>query len=69
MTERDKIINLLDLNDVEINQLYLSWDKGDCSIVGLAEIYLYQCIKKHKEENGTYYNRDYDVIYLRYGQH
>lgn len=61
------IENLLDLSDDEINGFYGSWDKGDCSLVGLVEIYLYQCIKKHKQENGCNYDTDYDEIYLRYG--
>ena len=69
MGEKNTIESLLDLNDDEIKQLYNSWDKGDCSLVGLTEIYLYQCIKKHKQENGDYYDRDYDNIHLRYGQH
>jgi hypothetical protein len=56
------------LNDDEIKQLYNVWDKGDCSLVGLTEIYLYQCIKKHKQENGAWYDTDYDNIHLRYGQ-
>lgn len=60
---------LLDYSDLEIKQLYDVWDRGDCSLVGLAEIYLYQCIKKHKQENGDYYDRDYGNIHLRYGQH
>ena len=69
MNEKNTIESLLDLNDDEIKQLYNGWDKGDCSLVGLTEIYLYQCIKKHKQENGDYYDTDYDNIHLRYGQH
>lgn len=67
MNERDKIESLLDFKDEEIKQLHCSWDKGDCSLVGLSEIYLYQCIKKHKQENGEYYDTDYDQIKLRCG--
>ena len=69
MNEKNTIESLLDLNDDEIKQLYNVWDKGDCSLVGLTEIYLYQCIKKHKQENGVWYDTDYDNIHLRYGQH
>ena len=47
INERNIIEDLLDLNDQEIKQFYNSWDKGDCSLIGLVEIYLYQCIKKH----------------------
>jgi len=67
MNERDTIESLLDFKDDEIKQLHWSWDRGDCSLVGLSEIYLYQCIKKHKQENGEYYDTDYDQIKLRYG--
>jgi hypothetical protein len=69
MNEKNTIESLLDLNDDEIKQLYNVWDKCDCSLVGLTEIYLYQCIKKHKQENGVWYDTDYDNIHLRYGQH
>jgi hypothetical protein len=65
MDEKNIILRLLDLNDTEIKQLYNSWDKGDCSLVGLTEIYLYQCIKKHKQETGAYYDTDYNNIHLR----
>lgn len=68
MKDINIIEKLLDLNDIEIKTLYNSWDKGDCSLVGLVEIYLYQCIKKHKQENGVNYDTDYDIIKLRYGQ-
>jgi hypothetical protein len=67
MNERNTIEGLLDFKDEEIRQLHSSWDKGDCSLVGLTEIYSYQCIKKHKQENGEYYDTDYDQIKLRYG--
>lgn len=60
------IESLLDLNDEEIATMHRMWDKGDCSIVGITEIFLYQCIKKHKQENGEYYDTDYDKIVLRY---
>lgn len=65
MNEILVIEKLLDFNDMEIKQLYNSWDKGDCSLVGIAELYLYQCIKKHKQENGEYSDTDYDNIKLR----
>jgi len=60
---------LLNMQDPEIRSLYMSWDKGDCSEVGLCEILLYQLIKKHKEDNGANYDTDYDQIKLRYGKH
>ena len=64
--EIDIIESLLDLNDAEIRMMHYSWDKGDCSLVGITEIFLYQCIKKHKQEQGEYYDTDYDNIMLRY---
>ncbi|MDA3781477.1 MAG: hypothetical protein PF487_14815 [Bacteroidales bacterium] len=41
MNDRETIESLLDLNNSEIKELYNKWDKGDCSLVGLVEIYLY----------------------------
>ena len=64
-TKIEIIESLLDLYDNDIKTLYHSWDKGDCSLVGLIEILLYQEIKNHKKENGDYYNTDYDDIKLR----
>jgi hypothetical protein len=63
----EQIEKLLNLGDPEIKSLWMKWDKGDCSDVGLCEILLYQLIKEHKEENGNYYDTDYDQIILRYG--
>lgn len=62
------IEKLLDFHDNEIKELYSEWDGCDCSLVGLVEIYLYQCIKQHKQDNGEHYDQDYDVIALRYGK-
>ena len=62
----DKIEELLDMGDTITKQNYMGWDKGDCSEVGLCEILLDQLIRKHKEENGEWYDRDYDEIKLRY---
>jgi hypothetical protein len=63
--KRDKIIELLDLEDEEIKSLYNGWDKGDCSVIGLCEILLHQEMKKHKKENGEWYDRDIYEIKLR----
>ena len=65
MSRRETIEKLLDLEDSEIMQLYRSWDKGDCSEVGLCEILLFQLIKEHKKENGQFYDTDYNKIKLR----
>ena len=63
---RDKIEELLDMSDPITKSNYMRWDKGDCSEVGLCEILLDQLIRKHKEDNGGYYNADYYKIKLRY---
>ena len=68
MTRLECIENLIDLADAEIKSLYMRWDKGDCSEVGLCEILLYQIIKEHKLQNGEFYDTDYDIIKLRYGK-
>jgi hypothetical protein len=49
---RDKIEELLDMSDPMTKSHYMSWDN--------------QLIRKHKEENGEYYDTDYDQIKLRY---
>lgn len=67
VTNRGEILeNLIDLSDDEIKSDYYSWDKGDCSEIGLCEILLKQLIKSHKVDNGDYYDTDYDNIKLRY---
>ena len=63
---RSQIELLLNMDDTITKVNYHRWDKGDCSEVGLCEILLNQIIREHKEENGEYYDRDYDVIKLRY---
>ena len=63
---RDKIEELLDMSDPVTKSHYMVWDSGDSSEVGLCEILLDQLIRKHKEDNGEYYDTDYDQIKLRY---
>jgi hypothetical protein len=65
MNKIEEVEKLLNLDDDEILQLYRSWDKGDCSLVRLIEILLYQEIRDHKKANGQYYDTDYDEIKLR----
>ena len=66
MNNRDQIESLLNMEDPITKLHYMSWDKGDCSEVGLCEILLAQLIRAHKQENGEWYNTDYDEIKLRY---
>ena len=60
--KRETIENLLNMNDPEIKQLWMGWDKGDCSIVGLVRILMIQEINKHIKENGIYYDGMYDEL-------
>lgn len=64
MTKIEDIEKLLDFDNPEIKRLYNSWDKGDCSLVGITQILLFQVIEQHKQENGEYYNTDIDEIKL-----
>jgi len=66
MDRIEQIESLLDMEDPITKRNWMSWDKGDCSEVGLCEILLAQLIREHKKKNGDYYNNDYDEIKLRY---
>jgi hypothetical protein len=66
MNKRDIIESMLNMEDPITKQHWVGWDKGDCSEIGLCEILLAQLIREHKEENGLYYDTDYDKITLRY---
>jgi hypothetical protein len=60
MQIRDQIENLLDLDNSYIKNLYNSWDKGDCSTVGLARLLLIQEITKEIKIRGIHYDGQYD---------
>lgn len=62
----DIIESLLNMDDPITKQEWMRWDKGDYSEVGLCEILLAQIIREHKQENGVWYDTDYDQIKLRY---
>lgn len=66
MTRLEQLESLLNMEDSITKQNYTSWDKGDCSEIGLCEILLSQLIREHKQENGVYYDTQYDNIKLRY---
>jgi hypothetical protein len=66
MNKRDIIESMLNMEDSITKQHWMSWDKGDCSEIGLCEILLAQLIREHKEANGLYYDTDFDKIALRY---
>jgi len=56
----ENILELLDLENPEISSLYYSWDKGDCSLVGLSKILLIQMIKDRQSIPN--YDGEYDTI-------
>lgn len=58
----DDIEKLLDLNRDSTKSLYGSWDKGDCSLIGLIRILLIQEIEKEINERGIWYDGQYDEI-------
>ena len=66
MNKRDIIESMLNMEDPITKQHWMSWDKGDCSEIGLCEILLAQLIRENKEANGLYYDTDFDKITLRY---
>jgi hypothetical protein len=59
-TRRDDIEKLLDLENSYIRNLYNTWDKGDCSTIGLARMLLIQEIHKEIEIRGNQYDGQYD---------
>jgi len=60
MNKIDKVEELLDMNNENIKSLYMSWDKGDCSTIGLIRILLIQEIEKEIKNRGVYYDGQYD---------
>jgi len=60
-SELDKFI---DINSDKIRSLYGTWDKGDCSIIGLLRILMIQEIEKEINDRGQYYDGQYDEILL-----
>ena len=66
MNRREQLESLLNMEDTITKVNYMRWDKGDCSEIGLCEIVLAQLIRSHKQENGEWYDIDFDQIKLRY---
>lgn len=56
----DRIEPLIDLDEPCIASKYMSWDKGDCSMIGLVKILLIQLIMEHKTDNDA--DGEYDVL-------
>jgi hypothetical protein len=59
---RDDIEKLLDLNEEKIRTLYMGWDKGDCSLIGLIRILLIQEIRKEIKSRKGYYDGQYEDL-------
>ena len=66
MNRKNQIESLPNMEDPITKSHYMRWDKGDCSEIGLCEILISQLIREHKNENGEWYDRDFDQIKLRY---
>jgi hypothetical protein len=64
MNKRDIIESMLNMEDPITKQHWMSWDKGDCSEIGLCEILLAQLIREHKEEHGIYYDHNISHVLL-----
>lgn len=61
-TKRNDIEQLLDFESSYIRQLYGIWDKGDCSVVGLARILLIQTILEEIQTRKDFYDGQYDDL-------
>jgi hypothetical protein len=61
-----KIINtintLLNLDEPTIRLHYMTWDKGDCSAIGLVRILLIQLIRREINNRGIYYDGCFDAV-------
>jgi len=55
-----QIEELLDMENSNIRNLHNSWDKGDCSLIGLIRILMIQEIQKEKITRGVQYDGQYD---------
>jgi hypothetical protein len=58
----DDIEKLLNLENKETQHLYMTWDKGDCSLIGLARILLIQEINKEIKIRGVHYDGQYNEL-------
>ena len=62
LNTRDEISKLLDLENPTTLSNWMSWDKGDCSKVGIIRILLIQEIGNEIRERGNYYDGCYDKL-------
>lgn len=60
--KREEIEKLLDLNIPKIKTLYMGWDKGDCSLIGLIRILMIQEIEKEIKSRKGYYDGQYEDL-------
>lgn len=68
--KKDDVEKFLNLDINEIQEMYMSWDKGDCSLIGLIRIFMIQEIKKEIKRRGVHYDGQYnellDSLYNKY---
>lgn len=58
-----EIESLLDMNDPLIVTYYKSWDLGDCSLIGLIKLLLFQEIKNEIKSRGQFYDGEFSNIF------
>ena len=56
------IEKLLNMEDSTTRSNWMSWDKGDCSKVGVVRILLIQTIEEEIKERGDYYDGCYNKL-------
>jgi len=60
--KRSDISELLNLDNEELQKLYIHWEKGDRSLVGLARMLLIQEINKEIKILGSHYNGEHNEL-------
>ena len=67
MSQINEIEKLLDMKYSTTKRLYMWWDKGDCSLIGLIRIYMIQEIEKEIDIRGEHYDEQYrNVLHSLY---
>lgn len=58
----NEVEKLLDMENQNTRSLWMGWDKGDCSKVGMVRILMLQAIEEEIAERGMFYDGCYDAI-------